>query len=495
MDLRPILCNPPEHLSLKEHAITYPPDYESNLLDYNVYHYGKGGVWDIVHELTSGIQGTCPMAVTQPALIDETFNVMEKTWMVYGGVSDPLSWEEAILLKEEGTSTGYPMNAYFSNFGDMLKEIGLPKLVEMCEEAEQLIMQGKAPVNLWRPFPKLDKYSSGKVASGKFRVVSTGSFFLLTLCRRWYSQVEENLKRSINQIFTITTNDLFHDKVVQRMCDGFTFGIDYSSFDKNSCSYFVLKSIELLHRLSKRSVPHPIFEYITLSICQPLSLIIAPNGDQLVYIMPGTNPSGQFFTSWTNSVSHLAHNMLFVQERLHERQDDYLYDYASLLSVCTGDDGVERFDTEEHGLTKAKLLALFIETSFAIPCKLDLMKTRDGYALYPQSLMAPYLNRILVLPTNRTYYQFPLNPKRLLPKLIFKVQGEIKGDINEIMTERAAGILNELQGLLYHEFVNPALPRNRILSEIVKTAEKMGVRPSPPQKISGVLWGIADKMI
>lgn len=444
-------------------------------------------------EIATSIRGSPKSVIWHNKEIDAVFDDIYEAWKGYGGSSPILPWEEVISMKDPDTSVGYPLCTYYQTFADLLKDYTLEDMVKEMQEAEDAIMSGSYPPAVWRPFPKVDKYSDRKVATLKFRLVSTGPLFLLSLCRRWYSVTETRLKEAIPQMFVITTPEAYNDKVVSRMTHGFTFGIDYTSFDKNSCGYLTSKTLELLDRLTGKTVPRPIYEYISLSITQPLSLIIEPDGRESLYALTSTNPSGNYFTTWVNTATHIFHNCFFMKYIMRETVADYLQDFASMVTIATGDDGVERFDSDRNGLKRAHMLCEFIEDQFSIPCKLDLLKKDGELALYQPDLMAPYLNSLLIEKEPKSYYTIPLNPKRFIPRLLFMADGELRGTMDGTLSERALGIVNELRPLILHEYLNPHLPRNGAVSSILTVAARLGIKPKSVHDSEGVMYKRMDK--
>lgn len=467
-----------------KHSVTHSPEDNELFEDINTYHYGKGGYEDVVREITSGANGSCAIEVEKPEVLEFVYEQMYQAWSRYQVSNVVLTWREALDEKDMSTSVGYPACRYTSTYLDLIKQIQedeptrdpVEVLAEEMEECEQLVLQGSCPPVVWRPFGKLDKYSTSKVQSRKFRTVSTGPLFLLTLMRRYYSVATKHLETSIPQMYLFTGPEACYEKVWSRMAGTRTFGVDYTSFDKNSVKTLNIRSFMLLDKLTGKTVPRPIFDYICLGITQPMSLVYNNSGEPELFNLNGTNPSGQLMTSWCNTATHAAHNCTFLWEKYHVHPVDYLSDMSMLRSIMTGDDGVESVDHMDPD-TFAQELATFIQSAFNIPCKLDLLNLPDGTrTCYKEDLVAPYLNKVMISPTPQTMYLIPVHPRRFIPRLYFLVEGDYKGPKTEVLQTRLSGIVNEIQPLIFHEYFNPSLPTNEIVESILKYAKEMNVR-------------------
>lgn len=490
------MCVAP-HLRLKRFPTLHPPiDWESPTMKHNVYHFGKGGSDALIKEVENSFSGAPDVVLNRSDHIDSVFDALYKTWREFTFMSKPMTWEEALTVKDKDTSVGFPLCARYADFGDLIEKETMERVVAWCEELETAVCAGSYPETVWKLFPKEDKYKTKKIEENKYRVLSIGPLFLLSLCRRYYSRAESHLKVMIPQMYVITDQENFERKVFNRMRGSETFGIDYTAFDKNSCQYLVGKSFQLLDRLVGSEVPRHVYNYIFQSITQPNSMIIDEEGNQIVYGLTATNPSGEFFTTWVNTVTHIVHNASFVDTVLKVHPEDYLRDYAPLRSVCTGDDGVEAVTDSEvpnNTLNIANKLCEYISREFGIPARLDLLidDTNEGKLCpFPKDLMAPYLNDLLVVMQERSYYRIYTNPKRLLPRLNFVTQNSIIGDVRHTLSERVDGIMERLRPNFFHEYANPSLPKNEVIQSIRTLATSLGVRPPTAQDIRGVVFQV-----
>lgn len=483
---------PPPHLALKCQDITYDPyDLENPLLQCNTYHYGKTAYLGLVKEMKSTFQGAPCAIVHHKDDIDRICDIIEYAWQDYTGPSEPLSWSYVVNTKPHDTSVGFPLKAYCSNFGDLLDHYGELGLVQELEKAEKSILEGTADYAAYMPFPKLDKYKDSKVLANRMRLVSTGPVFQLLLAKRWYSKAVELLEQNIPQFYLITDEDAYRRKVVDRLTGGYSWGIDYTSFDKNSTSYLTFKAIQVLDNIMGNTVPRRIFEYLALTISQPLSIIVNPSGEAEWFLLTNTNPSGQFLTSYCNSFSHLVHNALFVDLKLKEHVLDYLSDRALIRSAMTGDDGIDSTQTDQLARWMSHDLANFVFQEFEIPAKLEMMEIEGTEAPFPIGMLPPYLNKMMVSTANG-YYTIPVNLLRYCPRLTFLLQNDLKGKSEtELMSERGLGILEDLKPLIAHEYLNPTMPRNAILKILVDRIKALGVTIDNPYTYTKCMqpWG------
>lgn len=478
--------------------MTYDPvDYDDDLLNYNTYHYGKAGHSTLTTELTETFQGTTKIALEHFDEVEEAYDVLYHSWKTYVGPSDPLPWEEVIMSKDPNTSLGYPLAYDYGTMEELLEDITMEELSEIFQSYEDTLLEGFLPPATWRPFPKMDKYSGKKVMSSKFRLVSVGNVFFLALCKRWFSQVVTALEEAVDQFYINTGPEIFNRKFVMRMLNAYSWGVDYTAFDKNSTAMFTLLGFKLLHRLSCQSTPKFIYEYIALNIAQPLSIIVSPDRTLQCYLLCSSNPSGQFFTSYTNSCTHLVHNLLFSMIYLGESGYDYIADRGQLRSIMTGDDGVDLAETEAKAVKISSEMCRFVEEFFNIPAKLEFMEDESGRNVpFPPGISPVYLNKVYVVKDDGTSYLIPSNLRRLLPRLMFVQPSDVKGTLRETLQERVIGILQEVQPTLLHEYFHPCYPKNVIAAKIVEKARSLGVlAKSPHNTVSSLVLPRVDKLI
>lgn len=486
---------PPAYLSSHEDDVTIDPlEFSSDLLPFNTYHYGRCGYHTLKRELVNTFQGTPKAVYENKEDLDDIFDSLYHNWKSYVGEYQPLSWETVIDSKDKNTSLGYPLCFYFTNMGDLLdiseegSGFSVEELVSELQSMEDsLLRDGSLPIAVWRPFPKVDKYSTTKVQQNKFRLVSVGPFFLLSLCKRYFQELVHTLEVAVRQFFLVTGNEEYVEKVVCRLLNGYSWGVDYTAFDKNSTSYLTTAGFMLLDRLSGYVVPRPIVRYIVLSICQPVSMIISPTGIPEIYCLGSSNPSGQFFTSYTNSVTHLVHNMLFCSKYYNATHTDYLQDEAPMRSIMTGDDGIDVVANFNEAETTSVALTNFLDEYFNIPAKIDQLELLDGSKVpFPPGVLPVYLNKILITldGDEGSMYLIPSNPRRFIPRLLFLQTSDIHGSVEETMEQRVTGILQEIKPNILHEYLYPHFPKNSVVDAIKKFATKLGLVPLKPQLIT-----------
>lgn len=457
-------------------TIFFPTICTPQILEVNTYNFGKAGFDNMVKMLETAYSCSSIASTNYFEELKEVYDEMFTTWKSFSRRVTPIPWEEVITTKDKKTSTGYPLCLYIPEYGSYIEKVGQEQFLKWLETAENhLLAGGILPTPHWRPFPKQDKYSSSKVKANDLRMVSTGPLFLLLLSKRYYGEITEFLEKMLTQYYLATTAEQYERKVCNRLFGKRTIGIDYTGFDKHSIGVTTFLSFQLLHRFTAHSVPEPIFEYIAKSIMHPCSIIIDPHGTPMVYPLAGSNPSGQLFTTWCNTTAHLAHNALYLKLKMNINVSDYLNDHTFLVTVATGDDGVEGFPTDYDNdkiLEIANELADFIYEYFGIPAKLDLMYENGQRVPFPPELMAPYLNQIVVPTTNGDYYKIPVHVERLLPSLIFYDKKDAP-HYKKLAPERAMGIYNEVKPLIFHEMVQ-GTPRNRTKEVLVELIRSTG---------------------
>lgn len=472
---------PPDHLWSKSGDVVYDPTESEELLLHNTYQYGKCGYETLTRELVETFQGTPKVSLENEQDVDEVFDTMYHLWRGYIGSVEPTPWIDVVKDKDPKTSLGYPLCYAYTNVEALLQEFTHEDIAELLESYEAQLEGGVMPPSIWRPFPKVDKYSSKKVLDRKFRLVSVGSFFLLMLCKRYFKTALEILEEGIRQFYLKTGNTQFSEKFLGRMLGGYSWGIDYTAFDKNSTQLFTIKGLQLLDRLTGEFTPRRVFNYIVLSISQPMSMIISPSGKREIYMLCSSNPSGQFFTSWTNSVTHLAHNCLFSRIMLGESELDYLTDLGTMKSIMTGDDGVDAVGTQKEAETISRAICKFVDEKFNIPAKLEFLVDENGDKVpFPPGVSPVYLNKVLVTKAGGSSYVVPSNLKRLIPRLMFVLQSDIIGSKYETLNQRCQGILNEVMPTLLHEYYHRNYPKNVIATKIQDFAKRYGVIMKSP---------------
>jgi hypothetical protein len=245
------------------------------------------------------------------------------------------------------------------------------------------------------------------------------------------------------------------------------------------------QSLELLWKLLNKSIPEEIFDYVAINVAQPLSVLVAPSGATDIYCLGGSNPSGQLFTSWCNTISHVSHNALFLYQTYRVNPVDYINDIAQLRSVATGDDGVETLPgcwSDEQVKSFAMNLAEFIYDKFSIPAKLDLMKSGDEEIPYPPEILAPYLNNLMIEHEyGKSYYLIPVHPERFLPSLLYYT-GNDALKVEELSIARARGIYDQIKSVIFHEYINPDIPQNKVVQVIQKIIAQTGLKVPKPHE-------------
>ena len=306
----------PDHIGMKECDTLIAPFNNHPLVDCNIYHWGKGGFRSITQEIEGSFTGTMPIICEDRATVDELIEKVKDYYSPHRIKYAPLSWEDVVSEKDDNTSMGLPLGTEFKDHKEFLDTFeDLTVLYEELSKAEDLVLQRNCPVSFWKAMAKEDKYSTKKVQTNRFRMVSIGSYFLLCLCRRWLSPIDKHMKEIIRQFHLIGDESHYQRNVLTRLQGLFTIGVDYTAYDKNSARYFVIKSMQLLHFMSGQQTPQPIIEYIILNIANPYTILMNKDtGTSAWYHLAATNPSGQYHTSNVNSITHLYHNVIIINK-------------------------------------------------------------------------------------------------------------------------------------------------------------------------------------
>jgi len=483
----------PAHVGIKTYDSLFSPITDHKVLESNIYHYGKGGFLSMKREIEKSFRGTMPKLATDPEAIKSVIGDM---YEYYSGLRiryDPMSWADTVAEKEEDTSMGYPLATRHANHGDFLKcysrgeptDNDLEDLYNDLEMTEKLVLEGKCPISYWKCMNKEDKYSTKKVVSRAFRMVSIGSYFLLCLCRRYLKIVDKHLKEIIKQFHLVTDEEHYITHVLDRVAGRFSMGVDYTAFDKNSSRYFVIESMKFLDYMSGYQTPRPIMEYIILNISNPMTVLTNKDtGESLYYNLNATNPSGQYHTSNVNSLTHLYHNLIIFKEVLRVPIEDYLNDIWVIRSCMTGDDGLETAQDPCELMLRVELLTTKVESWFGIPAKVEGLTNPNGKLIpFPPDVMAPYLSQVCVVNEEQGFYHLlPSNPKRSLAKMIY-VPENCRTKFDELMTDRVRNLLDGIHGIAVNKYLNPDVPDNIVYDSMVDYSRDYGIFPKRPENI------------
>lgn len=483
----------PGHLALPvQPKLTEPSDVIEDVEKYSAHIYGRGGFYNMERQLETAVGGPCYAEWADKERFEKTWDDMEKEILKHSALFDPLSYREVLLSKDSESSVGLPLQAQYPNFGAFVvnpdkceteeekeeAEANLQEVIDEFEDLEKAILDGYYPIHEWRCFPKTDKYGEKKIKEGNFRIISCSGLFLLMLYRRYFKQIEDYIVRSVNQFHLITTQDLIQTKLIDRMSGLHTFGIDYSAFDKHSVTGVLRRSIKTLYLAASGSIPYRVYEYLVLKTSNPSSILCLAKNDTVEtyhYLLNGSNPSGQYLTSYVNTQSHCFHTVYYLRKIWGVSPRDYMMDNCKLRSIMTGDDGVEGSGDLDFINKVIKTLPNFISDEFSIPAKLDLLTLESGEKdLYQPDLMAPYLNKVLIEREDGRCYQLYADPRRLVNRLLYAQQNEITGSLTDTFRNRIQGIMEELRSYVLHETLNPDLPRNSVVEAIRNGAQEIG---------------------
>lgn len=496
-------------MALSDEPLHQIPQYNLTLFPHLRHSHGSGGFYNMESEIRNARSGPCYAELLYPKHLDYIYDCFVYQQKREGVPRfEPLSYATVLMEKAPKTSVGLPLQVMYASMGDyfptpngdeeiedsLINEELCAIILQELHEIEAGILKGQYPPVVWRGFPKRDKYTAAKIESGRYRIVSCAPLYFFAIMKRYFGPLVEFLETRIRQFHLITTEDLTYAKVVSRLCDLYSLGIDYSSYDKNSVSTLLIKSIEVLYRLSNGSIPEHIYDFVTSALAHPTTALFHELEDGSatleLYDLCGSNPSGQFLTSWCNTMTHLIHTTFYLLIEHNIQPLDYWTDHSPLISVETGDDGIEASHDEQFLQIVANTLPDFINNYFAIPAEVDLLTGLDGTKkLYQPELLAPYLNTLWITRKDGTYYPLYSDPTRLVPKAMYLTTNEIHGSIDSTFHDRFRGICDELKTHLLHSALNPTLPRNSTVAEIFSLSTKYGLSVPTTESLYQLVCG------
>lgn len=450
-------------------------DRMRDLLPYTDYRVHKGDSFHISREIETTLSGRPNVS---DDVLDHVYDALEDHIKQYVCARyDPLPFEDVINTKDPSTSPGYPMRNIWTNFGDMRDEIVVDDMVADLYAWENSILHGEPVVTpVIQVFGKRDRYSSSKLASGRYRTIQCTDLGVIMLMKRYFSEYIERLELSIPWIYLIT-NTPQYDLKIARLRRGANIGVDFTAYDRCQSAYLVRRTLRLLCDLAH--VPSRIADFIVDTISR--SICVTPDGN--IYTPGGLNPSGHFLTSPVNTLNHMVMNLCFFLEEAQIPSSVILKGMGygqegAYVAAMTGDDGIDHF----NDLTLLKIFrdkyAHYMQCSFAIGTKLDYRITKDGKEDVFWNMLPPYLSAVEVQVGSvggDVYVLVPARPNRVLSSLQWCSPSDHNDpDYDNKRTEQLQGILTSFSAY-FDDDVSGWLTRPKQVTALETTAAQFGL--------------------
>lgn len=405
------------------------------------------GAADVVEvEVNTTISGSCPEGALK------IFDLLECSLSKKVYDSEPKPIRVVLEQKSKDASPGLPLRNYYSTWSDVLNHYSIEEVEEALAEAESSILEGDFPLCAFHVFSKRDRYSYKKFTERKFRTIQCGDLLLLVLLQRWLSDVKEQVEEFLPGFFT-TTDRANYERRVSPLRVGYTFGIDFTAYDKNTLSPMIAAGIGLLCHLAK--VPQNLERFFIETVSS--SLLVVPVEENQLTLCSGGNPSGQYLTSYCNTLGHLVMNAFCYNKMFGIGPLEYLYGRSEVVrSVATGDDGLEGFLERADAVRAIEELPELLTSYFGIPAKVETLQEKP----FPPNMLAPYLSRVEAkIPSG--WVLLASRPNRTLGTLQWASKGDLqRPDFVENYKEQMRGIRNVLAGFEVLERLNIPTPEN-----------------------------------
>lgn len=440
----------------------------SPLYEHIDYVLCKGPAQYLLGEMAKLTEGTINYPATKLAEVEA---VMQR-WMgsrVPFRVK-PIPYDQVVRGKDLKSSVGMPWKAIYADYGAMVDDLGFEKIAELAQEVEDVILQGGDYFHAYYIFSKLDKYTYSKLKTNSFRSIQVADLFVLFMVQRYYGVVATQLELSSNQMYLITNNEMYEDRM-QHHRERYSFGVDFTAYDKTETSDLMRMSFRLLS--SRCDVPKQVRLFLEETICCPIYLV--PLEGEVVFSTGSSNPSGQFLTSVMNTMNHIIMNMICNHEALGVDYEDYLDNESEIARmVATGDDGIESYQTRKDAILMMDQYPILLNEIFGIKAKIDGVTTDNGLEPYEPGCLPPYLSTLEVeLPGG--YVTVPARFNRMLPTLQFVGVQDV-GDA-ELYQEKIRGVSDNSHGFEVLAASVPDYPIPKAYLDFRKVMESEGVAP------------------
>lgn len=305
---------------------------------------------------------------------------------------EPTSYDDIVKGKDRSSSVGMPWKIYYADYGNMVDDLGYEIIAQIAQEIEDAILSGRSYFNAYYIFSKLDKYSKTKLQTSAFRSIQVADLFILFMLQKYFSVAVHSFEVDAMQAFLITNIESYSYKT-SLLRGRYTFGVDFTAYDKTETSDLMRTSFRLL--ASRTCIPDKLAVFLEEAVCCPTYVVPVKSNE--VYSTGSSNPSGQFLTSVMNTINHIIMNMICVHEMLGVPYFEYLDNKSEVARmIATGDDGIESFLKEEDAKTMMEQYPILLKEYFGITAKIEAVTTSQGIAPFSPGTLPPYLATVEV---------------------------------------------------------------------------------------------------
>ncbi|UQZ09575.1 putative polyprotein [Freshwater macrophyte associated picorna-like virus 14] len=272
-----------------------------------------------------------PMMVRPRYTLNEALNIMgtvesvnAQSSMGFPWVLEKITKKDVLVYDEE---TGFR---------------ALPQLLEFMEKYENSILDDKPLDVIWSVYLKDERLPIEKVLDGKIRLFSASPFHFTLLCRQYYSDFLNHLRRysfDSGIMIGIDPHSQWFDLYRRIVSSSKTvLAADFKNWDKA----LPVELVDLFFQWAEIFYQHPcvVRDYIRSVITSPTYQF---KGVRFMSI--AGNPSGCAFTAEINSVANLVLNKFVLDQVLTKEasMNAYIVTYGDDLVVCSPE-----FDTEKY---------------------------------------------------------------------------------------------------------------------------------------------------
>jgi hypothetical protein len=265
----------------------------------------------------------------------------------------------------------------------------------------------------YKVFGKLDGYTPKKILHAGYRTIQGCDIFSHFMMARWLAPVTACLYSAEKAVIKYYPAE-WHDRVAKKHINRHSVSLDYAAYDRTVTRDLIERVMYAI--LAHTDIPANIQEFIVFQMTNaPLTM---PDG--LVMSKWGGNPSGQYWTTVLNSITH----MVYVRQICDSIG---LYDYE--LSV-TGDDELISFATREEALLYTKYAPIYVQCFTGEEASFAHFKHGDSLSpVFPPGVVGPYLDCLTYY--NKGFLRYaPMDfrPMRKTKNLVNSLDGEVTRD-------------------------------------------------------------------
>jgi hypothetical protein len=254
--------------------------------------------------------------------------------------------------------------------------------------------------------------------------------FVTAIMRKYCESSQSKLKVELPWVFLETTREQYERKVLNRMLNLHSIGIDMSKFDKRHSATILSWTLRILFKHTM--MPQAVQEFMIKAICK--GTYVLPDGTSV--LINGTNPSGNYLTSWNNTITHRIYNLFLFSLILDCPVAEV---DTRVVSVCTSDDGIDGFKAEADCRKVADEIKTVGDCWFRINFKVARMV--GDSPCHPPGILPVYLSNVLVK-RGDSYIPIPADFRKRLCKLQFQQGKPSRSDWLRV----AMGILSSANG-------------------------------------------------